>query len=418
MSKGNMLLGHARGKVGSLVFSRSNGKQIVRAKADVVRNPQTQAQMIQRILLNTVAQAYSKMSPIVDHSFEGLNKGQECMSYFMKKNLKALREYVAQQIASGATMEEIFEFSPLGTDIFVANNYVIAKGQLPKVAVLDDNADATMKIALGTNTYQGVLDAYGLQRGDQLTFVGIQEDASGDLEFKYVRVILDPRETNGGEAPLSTAFVTVNAITKPNDRNEGSFGTLTFASDAVSFGFGSSFLRAAAVIVSRKNEDDTWMRSDAKLVFNTSSSEQTYSLQYCLDAFVNGGITLESKRYLNNAGVGTAVATPTQAFTASRVKIANGWKNVPLNNEQYLGVMGLAIQQIEGTGDLDDTYTIKLFEGASQVGTDMTVAVDGTVSNGSISEPATEKTYTVKLYKGEALKQTLGTIVVGPDDAD
>ena len=71
MSKGNMLLGHARGKVGSLVFSRANGKQIVRSRAEVVKNPRTEQQMVQRIMLNTIAQAYSQMKAITDHSFQG-----------------------------------------------------------------------------------------------------------------------------------------------------------------------------------------------------------------------------------------------------------------------------------------------------------------------------------------------------------
>ena len=109
MSKGNMLLGHARGKVGSLVFSRANGKQIVRAKADVVANPQTEAQVIQRIMLNTVAQAYSKMASICDHSFQGVQKGAKSMSYFMKVNLNKLRQVnVSIDVPSLKAGDEVF----------------------------------------------------------------------------------------------------------------------------------------------------------------------------------------------------------------------------------------------------------------------------------------------------------------------
>lgn len=413
MSKGNMLLGHARGKVGSLVFSRSNGKQIVRAKADVVKNPQTEAQMIQRIFLNTIAQAYSAMQPIVDHSFEGLQKGQPCMSYFMKKNLKALRERVAQELASGAFKDEIFEFSPLGTDILVPNNYIISKGTLPKVAVVDAAADGYMAFALDTNTYQGVLDKYGLQRGDQLTFCVMQKNGSGEAEFKFARVILDPREAGGGEAPLSTAFVTGGAITKPNDRNEGSFTTLQFNSDKVEFGFDASYCIAAAIIVSRKNEDDSWLRSSAQMTANESSSERTYSLQYCLDAIEQGGIQTASTRYLNNAGVGNGVAAPATPFSVNTIKINNQDKAVPMTNVSFAGSPSVTIASVAGTGDNDGSYVLKVFDNNTQVGSDMAIAVDGAVTGGTITPPAQEKTYTIKMYSGSALKQTLGTIVVG-----
>ena len=413
MSKGNMLLGHARGKVGSLVFSRSNGKQIVRAKADVVKNPQTEAQMIQRIFLNTIAQAYSNMSAIVDHSFEGLQKGQACMSYFMKKNLKALRERVANEIAEGSFMDEIFEFSPLGTDIFVPNNYIISKGTLPKVAVVDASADAYMAFALDTNTYQGVLDKYGLQRGDQLTFCVMQKNASSEAEFKFARVILDPRESDGSEAALSTAFITGNAITKPNDRNEGTFTTLQFNTNKVEFGFDADYCVAAAIIVSRKNADDTWLRSSTQMTANESSSERTYSLQYCLDAIANGGITTESERYLNNAGVGTAVATPVAPFHATRVKILNNWKNVPLNDENYGDTFGLSITNIEGTGTNDGTFSLRIMKGETQVGTDHAIDAEGAITGATLSPGATSEQYTLLLVKGGAVKQSLGTILYG-----
>ncbi|MBO7618539.1 MAG: hypothetical protein J6T22_15235 [Bacteroidales bacterium] len=413
MSKGNMLLGHARGKVGSLVFSRSNGKQVVRAKADVVKNPQTEAQMIQRIFLNTIAQAYSNMSAIADHSFEGLQKGQASMSYFMKKNLKALRERVANEIAAGSFYYEIFEFSPLGTDILVPNNYVISKGTLPKVAVVDASADAYMAMALDTNTYQGVLDKYGLQRGDQLTFCVMQKNSSTPNEFVFARVILDPRESDGSEAPLSTAFITDGAITKPNDRNEGTFTVLNFADGKVNFGFDADYCVAAAIIVSRKNSDDTWLRSSAQMTANESSSERYYSLQYCLDAIANGGITTESERYLNNAGVGTAVATPVAPFHATRIMLYNAWKNVPLNDENYEDVMGLAATNIEGTGTNDGSFALRVMKDGSQVGTDHAIGVDGAITGATFTMGATVEQYTLLLVQGGEVKQNLGTILYG-----
>ena len=62
-----MLLGKARGSVGDLTFSVLNSEQITRAKAKSVKNPRTDAQMIQRLLMSTTVHAYSGMQEIVDH---------------------------------------------------------------------------------------------------------------------------------------------------------------------------------------------------------------------------------------------------------------------------------------------------------------------------------------------------------------
>lgn len=334
-----MFLGFARGKVGSVVFSRANGQQITRAKADVVRNPQTQAQTIQRIFLNTIAQAYSAMSAICDHSFEGLQKGQQSMSYFMKQNMNALRSRVAQQRAAGANFDEIFEFSPLGSNYFAINDYVVAKGQLPQVAAIDDSADATMAFALDANTYQGVIDKYGLQRGDQITFIGIAETSTGVKSFKFVRVILDPREANGDEAPLSTAFITDGAITKPSPKNEGTLSDLAFTTDHVSFGFGSDYLRGAAIIVSRKGDDGNWLRSNATLVANPSSSALVYDLQRCLDLFAEGGLDVTNPRYLNNSGVSSARTQPARIASATINGAAIQRGGTVANSDAYSGTI-------------------------------------------------------------------------------
>ena len=334
-----MFLGFARGKVGSVVFSRANGQQITRAKADVVRNPQTQAQTIQRIFLNTIAQAYSAMSAICDHSFEGLQKGQQSMSYFMKQNMNALRSRVAQERAAGANFDEIFEFSPLGSNYFAINDYVVAKGQLPQVAAIDDSADATMAFALDANTYQGVIDKYGLQRGDQITFVGIAETSTGVKSFKFVRVILDPREANGDEAPLSTAFITDGAITKPSPKNEGSLSDLAFTTDHVSFGFGSDYLRGAAIIVSRKGDDGNWLRSNATLVANPSSSALVYDLQRCLDLFAEGGLDVTNPRYLNNSGVSNVSVLPAKIASATINGVAIQRGGTVANSDAYTGTI-------------------------------------------------------------------------------
>lgn len=301
-----MLLGHARGKVGSLVFSRNNGKQIVRSRAEVVKNPQTEKQMVQRIILNTIAQAYSRMSPITDHSFEGIQTGQSSMSFFMHRNMDSLRQKVANEIQAGGDFWNVTAFVPVGSNEFAVNDFVIAKGTLPEVkTIMQGIASTKAGVALATNTYQGVLDEYGLNRGDQLTFVCTQGSRPDNTQFYFVRVILDPQNADGSQADLSSPFIVEGAINLPNKRNEGLFGSLEYADGKILYGFNTQLLTSSAVIVSREKSDGTWARSNATLLTSDDRLAGFFkSLGECLEMLQSGGVNTLSARYLNNAGVG------------------------------------------------------------------------------------------------------------------
>lgn len=312
MSKGNMLLGHARGKVGSLVFSRADGKQIVRSRAEVVKNPRTQSQMIQRIMLNTIAQAYSSMKDIVDHSFQGLSEGQQSMSYFMQRNLNNLRSKVAAEIAAGKTLAEIFDFSPLKSNKLAVNEYEIAKGTLPEINVnFDAEGGRSLIIEANENTYASVAGWYGLKRGDQVTIIQLCHDNTLGVKFLYARVILDPRNADGTEADMSEAFILNGAINKPSPRNEGIFQNLTFNNKKIIMSLSIDFTYGGAIIVSRKANDGTWLRSNATIKVDATSGHSGSSMQKALDLLAQSGIEGLSELYLNNAGTSTIPGTTT-----------------------------------------------------------------------------------------------------------
>lgn len=320
-----MLLGHARGKVGDLVFSRTNGQQVVRARASVVKNPQTEAQMIQRILLNTVIQAYSRMSEICDHSFEGIPVGQQSMGVFMRRNLAQLRQYVADGVnVLGYTFDDLYAFAPLGTNEFTMNPFVISAGSLPSVTITDISALNGAKIAVvaagATLTYEDVITSLGLQRGDQLTFISQEAWTDRRAAFNYARVILDPRDANGAALPLDTAFLSGTAINMPNPRNEGAEITYAYANGSLTFNRSDNAQFGAAVIVSRQKSDGSWLRSNTSitLVDGVAQLVNSRSLQECLDLFTAGSIDTVNPLYLNNARRLTGASTGTQGgFTYS-----------------------------------------------------------------------------------------------------
>ena len=297
-----MLLGHARGKVGSLVFSRSNGQQVVRARAEVIKNPQTEAQMIQRIILQTAAQAYSRMQPIVDHSFEGIPAGQKSMSYFLKRAISAIRAELAEVGDLDAASPAVVA---LGTNYFAVNGYAIAKGTLPSV-IPDVVTNGEAQFTVSGNTYADVINTFGLQRGDQLTFCVIEGNDIANCSFKFCRIILDPRETDGSQADLDSDFIIEGIVNKPNPKNEYNGVYVNFSTNQLHVTVDGD-VAAAAAIVSRQKADGTWLRSNSSLEVGEGVLIGI-TVQDALDAFYSGGIDIISQRYLNNASRSGSVA--------------------------------------------------------------------------------------------------------------
>ena len=126
MAKGNLFLGHARGKVGSVVFSRQDGEQVTRALNTRPKNPQTDQQIVQRAIAGTVMYAYSYLQEICNHSFEGIAYGAKSQQYFTKVNMDLLR----QRYSANPTNTNLMMFSKKNSKSAVANAYIISKGSI------------------------------------------------------------------------------------------------------------------------------------------------------------------------------------------------------------------------------------------------------------------------------------------------
>ena len=339
----SLFLKGANGKLAGATLYQSNGETVIR---DIVTpaNPKTEKQIIQRVIMHTVGQAYSLMSEICDHSFEGKKKGQECMSYFMQQNIAFARQQIATMQMAGTLFSQMYNFLPLGMKGFTPNQYQVAMGSLPQITPVIRDADPSAGYVQGIagNTYADVISALNLQRGDQLTFLVIDRPQTNNVQsvrFSIARVILDPTNADFSQAPLSSAFVDGNgAINLPSVRNQGSFN---FAIDSNGLRFAArstTAVLACAVIVSRQN-NDKWMRSTAYLTYPAT---EEYSLGQCIDMAERGvanPIYASEELYLNNAGEGGGSAaaageesgsTPSQSVpsvasaTIEGVSIING----------------------------------------------------------------------------------------------
>lgn len=303
-----------KGKLAGATVYQQNGETVMR-EVVTPSNPKTNAQLLQRIIMHTVMSSYSKMKEITDHSFEGIKKGTDSMSFYIKQNVQFARQKIAEQQAAGVEAYEMYNYTPLGVRGFTPNQYLVAMGSLPQIeSYLDVNNGVGKGYLAGfaENTYENIIQTLGLKRGDQLTFCLIKrlgdESQFGANEFNYCRVILDPTDpVTHLPAPLSTPFIVDGAINYPSIRNEGSFVFAFNVNNQVTFTQEAGASNAAVcVIASRQNSDGTWMRSTTYLKYAPNFGK-VYSLGECLDMAQSGSSTpiySANSQYLNNAGTG------------------------------------------------------------------------------------------------------------------
>lgn len=328
MAKDNLFLGTARGSVGDVTFSRLNGVQVARVRNRSPRNPRTPAQMVQRIIMSTVGKAYSMMSEICNHSFEGFETGQLSQRKFMELNVGILRDKVADVLAY--PVEEVVRASTAHNFSFkndyspVLNQYVISAGSLPSIN-LNYSTDGFYvmipfnpgEMTAATITYANMVDLMKIQRGDQLTFVQVSHDGSktdhdaGLLNgFRFARIIMEP-----ASGDMSTLFFNDGQINDPNERNEGSFDLLNIRtgedgqglmfrvagiSNPGSVGDPDKQLAASAVILSRQS-GGRWLRSQAALMPSTYSGASSLNSSTLGLAYESYRLSATSDLYLNQA---------------------------------------------------------------------------------------------------------------------
>lgn len=351
MSKGNLLLGQGRGKVGDVVFYRLEGEQVTRARNRSPRNPRTPVQLAQRVILNTVSKAYSLFQELADHAFEGLTQGAENQRQFIKDNNDMMRIKCAAMFADPEDWRyyasQIFNFNQKPYTFPVLNDYYISRGTVPSLVCECFQPLPSLSLmgtfASANLTYQQVCDALGLQPGDQLTFVVATHDGRIGYDIgtqlngiKFARVILQP--SNGD---MSIPFLSDGAINLPNEKNEGdvtlAITTHTWSDGTSHHGLDFSFSEVstsdldqltyggAAAIASRWS-GSKWLRSTQQLVPCWSGNKALNS-DLLLDAIDSYMTESGSDLYLNQSDRGEVTGDETavvQSITYGQIPLAQG----------------------------------------------------------------------------------------------
>lgn len=347
-AKSKSFFGLRRGSTKSLTFQVIDGVQITKDRVTEVRNPRTEKQRIQRVIMNTALRAYSAMQEIVNHSYEGIPYGAKTQQAFIAENIREVRNRLAAQ---GDNYKYEKSFTPIGQTFVAPNAYVISKGTLPQVSY---SIESGLRVPAGS-TYADVIAAVKAQPGDQLTFCVLSgDDTPQNTSFRFCRIILQPQDENGENIPLTTPFLSEGVINKPNYKNENT-NVFNFELDDVYLlvNVDGQTVSAGGVILSRE-VNGKWLRSTQKMAF--ASPKIGFNLIEAVATSV-ADIAVDDPYYLNNAG--DAYVPPVATVTAVT------YGNAPLvpGSENVKGRM------LEVSGQNLADANVVLFNGEQQVTT-------------------------------------------------
>ena len=335
MAKSKSFFGLRSGSTKSLTFQVYRGQQITKDRVYRVSNPRTEAQMKQRAIIPIVAASRAALKGLVDHSFEGVNYGNDSLKKFSELNLRSgaldVDSYAPNGFSNPGFANLFVSKGSLndggvlvGTDDeHTAVNYAYMtkakKDLIFKAAKAGDKADNVLR----TIAEWGATECEVVAPGSQLTFLTVSL-------VNYVKV-------GGNRAPMS-AF-DINRILFPStestpaqvddvngswkvksDVTEGnSFVELTNGNALVKIQWdkgdqmltisvqptthskspvcGGALIRSAYV-------NGVWKRSNAKIMLSMPEDEDMYTYEMWRSYYES---TAVSAKYLNQGDEGTGI---------------------------------------------------------------------------------------------------------------
>lgn len=184
-SKNGGTRAYIRGRIGSDVYSigkdgKGSRQQVVRSLAEQVSNPRSQSQMFGRMVMSTVMQAVSALSYVIDHSFDGMAKGQPSISEFIRRNYALVKADAETHPTTG----NVFGLNAYQEKGAKQGAYVISDGKalVPAAAVLTAASGLlTISVTGASLTVDALRSALGFGDDDFITLVGINANGSADF---------------------------------------------------------------------------------------------------------------------------------------------------------------------------------------------------------------------------------------------
>lgn len=333
MSKGNMFVGSAKGKVGNLVLYTRKGSQITRAYQSTVKNPKTSGQMLQRAKFSNAVKFYQKaVQHFFKFAFQDQKQTETAFNAFMRHNVDR---------ACLLRKDEVNDpyFPSFG-------RWQMSQGSLAAPMVPKFNNENCLFANTGIKGTEktvadlsSILIGQGYHVGDIITFVCISSLVTSvdfDLSNYYDSGNLVQPQWDIRQLIVSTSDQT--AISDIPSLGP-SVGVLSAVNGGLQFAFTHpQYSNAAAVIVTRKGSGVTYA-SNAELVPNSVAlaminattttawiAEVTASWRSQGDAILQGSVAKGKRtRAEGGSGTGETGGSSTGGHTAeSYIKTING----------------------------------------------------------------------------------------------
>lgn len=277
---------YIRGRIGSDVYSvgkdgMGKKQQVVRSLAVQVTNPRSQSQMFNRMIMSTVMQAVSALSPIIDHSFDGVAKGQPSISEFIRRNYALVKADALAHPSTG----NMFSLNAYQQKGIRRGKWVISDGAVVVPAAISCSSSYLMiNLGAGHLTVGDLKAALGAAVNGYLTMVAIS-DSNG--EAFYLR------------AKLTTTLADETTITSENVGSlftfEGSVpGTAILSDNKVTIYPSSEPTWSNCGVIVSENTEDGWKHSACTLALDDGAGSgradnvlPTYPVG--TEQFLNGG---------------------------------------------------------------------------------------------------------------------------------
>ena len=335
MAKSKSFFGLRTGSTKSLTFQVYRGQQITKDRVARISNPRSEAQMKQRAIIPIVAASRAALKGLVDHSFEGVNYGNDSLKKFSELNLR-----------SGALVVE--SYAPNGYSNPGFANLIVSKGSLSDGGVIVSNTEyrtgarfsyeihpskdfgfPAAKAGDGAEAVLRALAEWGatecevIAPGNQLTFltvsllnyVKVGANRAPISGFDINRLLLPSTEStpalvddvNGswkveddvaeGESSvhLTNGHAHVNIWWEKHSRKLAF--TVQPSGDNLFQVHGGAVIRSAYV-------NGVWKRSNARIVVSLPESLDKYTYEMWRSYYESTGV---SAKYLNQGSEGTGV---------------------------------------------------------------------------------------------------------------
>lgn len=380
MAQSKGFFGLRKGSTKSLTFSTLDGKQITKDRVYDVKNPRTESQMRQRMLMTTVGAAYKMLKSIADHSFEGYSSGMQCMRQFNSRNLNRFKQAAAAKGSVAFNQYKDGDINPLP--------FILASGSLPGFSY---KLDATSNLEIvgekegaDFTTAEGIYSALGVQRNDLITFCTVNgEGATSNGVYTYkaerfniVRLYCDK---SGAVSKPADAFTISTNNDQASVTMSKTANAITIKTGAADFG---------AVIQSRKN-DNGWLRSDAVMIVAEDVISGVKTANQLATYPVGTELILNNGPMANQGDAGAAEAKP--GVSPLSYTVANaGTEQINISNpnnetvtctvktgDTYCSVSNSGLITNKHTGENNASATIEVAIGTAKFTVNVTLQGTG-----------------------------------------